>query len=126
MQREILFRVWDGKKYHYPEANDAETNHHLQIGSKGFFILWDGEGNLITDSIRGGILEQFTGLLDRHENKIFEGDIDKDGYVVTFYNNAFQMCLSRNGEVAQAIPFWIFNDEIYGKIEIIGNIHENK
>src|SRR5690554_4975997 len=45
---------------------------------------------------------QFTGKSDKHGNEIFAGDIDKDGSIVMFYNNAFQMCPLRNGEVVQA------------------------
>lgn len=71
-------------------------------------------------------VRQYTGKEDRNGVKIFEGDIDQDGAIAMFYNNAFQMCSVKNGEVVQAIPFWCFDDDMYPQIEIVGNIHENQ
>ena len=69
-------------------------------------------------------IRQYSNKEDKNGNKIFEGDIDQDGAIAMFYNNAFQMCSVKNGKVVQAIPLWNFDGKIYPEIEIIGNIHE--
>ena len=115
--REI--RIWDGQKYHYPEANENETNHHLQIGSNGFFSLWDGEGNFITSSEKGGIIEWSTGLLDCKGNRIFEGDILNEKYTVVFNNGSF---MKYNG-----VAYYELNEtsiKIW-ELETTGNIRES-
>ncbi|AQW91314.1 YopX family protein [Elizabethkingia anophelis] len=135
--REI--RIWDGKKYHYPEANENETNHHLQIGSNGFFSLWDGEGNFITSSEKGGIIEWSTGLLDKNGNKIFEGDkfafingqvrendewIDNvEEYFVEYINDSAGFVLTTGFGYDSKNCKKLDCDIIYHS-EVIGNIHE--
>ncbi|GJN60464.1 YopX family protein [Elizabethkingia anophelis] len=136
--REI--RIWDGQKYHYPEANENETNHHLQIGSNGFFSLWDGEGNFITSSEKGGIIEWSTGLTDKNGNKIFEGDIcqimrirkygyDKDNDPLIVGHIKFGR-ISVNGNDLSVYNAFHINGRsieylIGQELEVIGNIHES-
>lgn len=115
-------RIWDGKKFHYPDANDNETNHHLQIGKDGFFVLWDGKGNLIANSTRGDFAEDFMGLQDKNGKDLYEGDIimtinDNWGVIVR-KEHCFEVTVS---ETQSSLYYadWIRQSEI------IGNIHEN-
>ena len=67
MNREIKFRVWDGKKMILPPSP-----YSSQAGSN-FFTL-DGRC-YIEGKLQDLVLMQFTGLLDRTGNEIYEGDI---------------------------------------------------
>ncbi|MDV3461790.1 hypothetical protein CMV04_12295 [Elizabethkingia anophelis] len=125
--REI--RIWDGNKYHYPEANENETNHHLQIGSNGFFSLWDGEGNFITSSEKGGIIEWSTGILDKNENKIFEGDIVRN---VNDQSEAFleDSTVEWHPEISGFVLIFESIGQykmigLYEELEVAGSIHQS-
>lgn len=71
--RNLKVRIWDGKRYHYPEATKDEANHYLQFGSEGFW-LFNEQGKMITASEVGGVCELFTGLTDNNGKDIFAGD----------------------------------------------------
>jgi hypothetical protein len=67
---------------------------------------------------------QFTGLLDKNDVKIFEGDkvLNEDGQtlVVMYFQNSFSM-RKEDGSPVKAetgTMEWFFN------VEVIGNIHE--
>lgn len=134
MQDRFKFRVWDvqNKKYIYFNLLNSES-----INDFAFFA--DDDAPDYNEQIKckdtncwALIMEQCTGLKDKHGNLIYEGDIvklqcnreDRGGL---FYQNAeviyditdncSEFCLVLpNGEKAS---FWRSH-----KMEIIGNIHE--
>ncbi|KZE77502.1 hypothetical protein AV926_14095 [Myroides marinus] len=78
----LEIRIWDGNKYHYPQANENETNHHLQLGENGYFILYDAQGNYKASSDKGDIMELYTTTNDKTGTKIYSGDIIKKSGII--------------------------------------------
>lgn len=128
MNRELKFRVWDTKLnslYPFGKGHDE-------------YCFWDKEGNDLTlfDIFRNEryIIQQFTGLKDKNEKEIYEGDIicsplskmfldgDKKGKEipnVVFYNPGIFM---------RRETFDNYCEELYRNINtytIVGNIFEN-
>ena len=122
--RELKFRAWDKERKLY--CNDTS---HMFITITGVpHNFQNGCGSDIYD------LEQFTGLYDKNEKEIYEGDL------CLIYN-------PYNGHPAKGVAEVIFSHEYVGgwvltsdkndklnrlnigsrtnEIEVIGNIHEN-
>lgn len=112
MPRKIAFRAWDENgKIMYPEPYNHDTanlNLALKLAQEG-----------------GYILEQFTGLLDKNGEEIYEGDIVQD--------------IGADGEPIETVEWSGASFDIRadwtdhnlaalagrGRIKRIGNIHEN-
>lgn len=111
--REILFRSWniiDDCFYYF------ENGTYYYFGEKGskiiveeFVFNWKNT-------------QQFTGILDKNGNKIFECDqVLYDGIIgVVFYNSDTCMFMVRFEYIRSIYSF----DSLDRDIEIIGNIHE--
>lgn len=138
MNREIKFRIWDGKKFHYPECELEKTNHYLQFGSNGVFFLHNVDGDYITGSKDGGIVEQFTGLKDTKGVEIFEGDLVSFGDVhwgddgmpdikeIVFDEDSASFRIYDYLELqgSSLAEKW-FIDDMIDCLSVIGNIHSN-
>ena len=105
--REIKFRMWDSLRNVYEDFFNTYT-------------FWEKRTlNTIQDYL---ILEQYTGLKDKNGKEIYEGDIAEDstGRVTVTATVIY---------IGSSFCFGFYNDyldEWAERIEIIGNIHEEK
>ena len=117
--RELKFRIWDKDRKEYLSPVDYDEK----------FGLWMC-GCVIPDYL---IIEQFTGLKDRRDKDIFEGDI------LECYDDFYDGCISERFLVRAAEDggweFCMLNDldepgghgwyEVNKECYIIGNAYEN-
>lgn len=75
----------------------------------------------------GCIIEQFTGLLDKNDDEIAQGDICRCQIYKTGEEVVLEVVWDKHmaGFYFENSDCWFNNDEL-SDIEIIGNIHENK
>jgi len=135
MNREIKFRTWDKQLKQFAEWTNRDPFFDT---SHGQIFFWervqreDGsyDGDIILqDHGDRFVLQQYTGLKDKNEKEIYEGDIIQydrcdSAYdlilksVVYFYNGQFGFDLKGFNDM-----FFALGDEFCP--EIIGNIFEN-
>ena len=141
--REIKFRAWDKKHKRFLNHNDVETRvdiktSHVNSTQKGAFTLFDDIDLIFT---------QFTGLKDKNDKEIYEGDIVKHTYRVWMDSGSCgQARYSNTGEVFYCVELGAFEIKRQGggspnftlfvcdkmpdgsepeTNEVIGNIYEN-
>ena len=130
--REIKFRAWDEKRIAFIdiESNKLIINLQGQLMMKckskmtNGFYSWD---DYYYSEKNNCILEQYTGLKDKHGKEIYEGDILNGGNyqgslalgIVVFENGAF-ICKPIGRFMESFEEGYRFN-----RLQIIGNIHEN-
>jgi len=122
--RKIKFRVWD--KTHKQFLPLEVYNLHSMTSFNSFGVMrkdWKNysEGEYFYEDSQ--VLEQFTGLKDKNEIEIYEGDIvNSDGYVcqVIFITGAFKIAF-KNKNSTYTIFRYIKED-----LTVISNIHENQ
>ena len=131
--REIKFRAWNFKDKKMFSAEEM-TKDQMAILPDGHFANIDGQNTSrsIIYSHEQMLPLQFTGLKDKNDKEIYEGDICSAGLktplgivmhrgVIIFNEKAGQFGLKLETELESVSDHVIKNDSP----EIIGNIYEN-
>lgn len=120
--RELKFRVWNNRYNEFVRPD---------YGLIGFCYPLDGRIAALTTSgepMEGCIIEQFTGLKDKNDKEIYEGDIvldyydGEDTFIVEWDKDAASFILTDTDNIICVNLYDYFPDK---ELEVIGNIHEN-
>lgn len=95
-------------------------NKNVACGDVGWFISGK-QGTPFSFSVRPETLCQFTGLLDRNWDKIFEGDILQCEGVATKYTVVFEKC---GFEIKRKSVCYGMLEHEHDQYDVIGNIHD--
>lgn len=119
MNREIKFRAWQSQeKKMYIQGNTVDENR------KVFWHTWENKSHISEPM-------QFTGLLDKNRNEIYEGDIVRCGYgfgKVIFSSGSFMVEWIDDKEANMELLSTRNNrNKRKGEdeFEIIGNVFQN-
>lgn len=135
--REIEFRVWDSRKKSYFNKKDIAIDNLGNIFV--FEVCDDNDADLWHVRILSDldneryVIEQTTGLTDKNDKAVYEGDIivqkplskNSIGWTgkVIFKEGAFMAEVYERGKIVMYLFLSEFNAE--KTCEVIGNIHEN-
>lgn len=135
MNNRLKFRIWDGQKFlnseYFAISTDGSIVQHHICYSNDPDDTWDDSWHEY--DVEGLTIQQFTGALDKRQNKIFEGDIvlwtNPDPYdsqdnltMIVGYNNRSMGYKLYNfpEDVGQKSGRHFFPEEV----EVVGNVFE--
>lgn len=122
--RELKYRVYD-------KTEKCYSDKAFSIDRLGICYVQDEDGYGEEVDEERYIIEQYTGLKDKNGKEIYEGDILggiwESGFISWCekckqlqYHSADIGCMACSGDV-----YWYELAEDDGKLEVIGNVHEN-
>jgi uncharacterized phage protein (TIGR01671 family) len=143
MNRELKFRLWDKEDNSWHNPNILEVwNDSGQL--EPFRYVKTGKLDPIYMPLENWTIQQYTGLKDKNDKEIYEGDIistyvdddvipelksHKYTLLVYFSNRTHQWCgKTKNVDEYQCESFPFYGNQyeiLLNKTEIIGNIFEN-
>jgi len=121
--REIKFRAWDKRNKRFQSF--YQDKFHLVIMLDGGLRIQNGKGTSHDFNIDNFILMQYTGLKDKNDKEIYEGDILKDFSAMTQGSVEFlDGCFCIVGVEKFAIELFEWLENASSSTEVIGNIYE--
>ena len=126
MQRKIKFRIWCNNRFYYKclVGNTTDTNDKNWT----YPMVWleDKKEWVNCDN---GIIQQFTGLYDKNNTPIYEGDILENTavnfkFIVKFIETKW--ALQKLEFLEDNLDMYDFFHRIPTMFEVIGNIYDNK
>lgn len=122
---ELKFRVWSKKQKTYDYKYPFNVSGSFYIAQNG--VLLSDYGNVITPEIKQNdfVIERFTGLRDKNDHTIYEGDI------VSEHSGDLKGVVKQASD-GQWVIYWdnipdgrsvLFEHSNF--CEVIGNIHGN-
>lgn len=138
MEREIKFRVWDSKAGHFwKDGNSGEDGYDWN--EDWLCITLDGKIAIFDTEPYGGeseeqdrfIIQQYTGLKDKNDKEIYEGDILLGRFILDKVEDHIFLSLTEDEKETQSIVFVVddifypYTNQIPEDLEVIGNIYEN-
>lgn len=122
---ELKFRVWSKKQKTYDYKYPFNVSGSFYIAQNG--VLLSDYGNIITPEVKQNdfVIERFTGLRDKNDHMIYEGDIVSE-------HNGDLKGVVKQAEDGQWVIYWdnipdgrsvLFEHSNF--CEVIGNIHGN-
>lgn len=126
--RELKFRIWDNDKNEWLAESDDDALTYY-----GFHLI--GEVMTVQSPrkwIVNGVVEQYTGLNDKNDREIYEGDIVRIdsmdelrvGYV-DLVNDQYCIVCGEDDEGYKIVAEFYYYSKPEENCEVIGNIHEN-
>lgn len=115
--RETKFRGLKKKKEGSPKtSNKWVYGSLLLVGGFAYIVEISGKKHYVD----WGSVGQCTGLKDKNREEIYEGDI------IACYDNSGEFVYNREMTIELVYTECWFEEENRDKIEIVGNIYENK